>query len=306
MATQQTGPAWLAALNDARVSTGVARIVEDRMSSDADAQHARYLVKTHARFEMGAQMHDEDPSSQFYTAAGRAAGKTGDVIPPTHSSLSDGECIEIWLTAPFHALPMLDPELRDAGFGRYCEAGWCAAVLNFGRGSTWSLNGKQGVDHSEHPRFTETSIAPDAGAARVVYPQPLESPGSGAIVKFARFMGGEWPNPLSACAGYSPPTGSIILVSFGRDFVPKVDAYSVTLDDRAMESCLITADGYRSADQTQVKAATGGLTRYAAALIVPRAPLVAGKSYRVSVVSEGKSYSWSFKVDPYPFDAGGT
>lgn len=291
----QTGAEWLVALNAARTAAGLAPIVDNRMLSDADARHAQYLVKTRGRFEVGAQMHDEDPSSAWYTAAGQAAGKTGDVIPPSHSSLSDSESIETWLKGPFHALPMLDPELRDAGFGRYCEAGWCAAVLSFGRGSSWSLNGTHGVDHPEHQRFTEISITPDAGAARVAYPEPIEFPGNGAIVKLARFTGGEWPNPLSACAGYSPPTGSIILVSLGRDFVPKIDDYSLSLDGRVMESCLVTADSYRSTDQTQVQAATGGLTLYAAALIVPREPLAPGH-YRVALEEAGKLYQWGFTV----------
>jgi uncharacterized protein YkwD len=298
-------PEWLARINEARRAVGVPPIVESQFLSDADTKHARYLVKNHARFALGAKMHDEDQGNPWYTPTGQAAGATGDVIPPSHSELTDDEAIEGWLLAPFHALPILDPTLREAGFGRYCEAGWCAAVLNFGRGSSWSLSNtaQAGGSYPQHQRFTESSIA-DASEPqqRTSFPKPIEFPPDGATVKHVRFGLHEFPDPLSACTDYQRPTGSIILISFGRDFSPHISDVSLTMDGKSIETCTVTADSYRSSDPSQQKAAQSGLQHYAAALIIPRAPLVAGKSYSVSVTSDEKTYKWSFKTDQYPFD----
>jgi uncharacterized protein YkwD len=294
-------PEWLLQINEAREGAGLTPIVDNKFLSDADARHARYLVKNHARFELGAKMHDEDPSNPWYTSTGQVAGRTGDVIAPSHSELTDDEAIEGWLLAPFHALPILDPTLREAGFGRYCEAGWCAAVLNFGRGSSWSLTNTAPV--AQHQRFTESSIS-DATEPQEsgLLAKPIEYPSDGATVKHVRFRMREFPDPLSACPNYQMPTGSIILISFGRDFSPVISDASLTTDGKALETCTVTADSYRNSDPTQLNAAQSGLKHYAAALIIPRAPLDAGKSYSVSVTSGEKTYQWSFKTDQYPFD----
>ena len=299
------GPEWLLQINEARTTAGLMPIVDNKFLSDADARHARYLVKNHARFELGAKMHDEDPNNPWYTPTGQVAGRTGDVIPPSHSELTDDEAIEGWLLAPFHALPILDPTLREAGFGRYCEAGWCAAVLNFGRGSSWSLgNAAQAANsYPQHQRFTESSISAATDAQEsATLPKPIEYPSDGETVKHVRFTMREFPNPLSACPNYERPTGSIILISFGRDFSPNLSDVSLTTDGETLETCTVTADSYRNSDPSQMQAAQSGLKHYAAALIIPRASLQAGKSYSVSVTSGEKTYRWSFKTDPYPFD----
>ncbi|HEY6419331.1 MAG TPA: CAP domain-containing protein [Candidatus Binataceae bacterium] len=290
-------------INQARESVGVPPIVDNQFLSDADAQHARYLVKNHANMAFGAKMHDEDKGNPWYSPAGQAAGRTGDVIPATQSGLTDDQAIEVWLSGPFHALPILDPTLREAGFGRYCEDGRCAAVLNFGRGSSWSLNaGTTASSVPQHQRFTEQSISDDTESQRTLLPSPIEYPHDGATVKRVRFGEHEWPNPLSACPGYQAPSGSIILISFGRDYSPQISDVSLTMDGKPRETCTVTADSYRSSDPSQLKAAQSGLKRYAAALIIPRAPLEAGKLYSVSVTTDAKTYQWSFKTDQNPID----
>jgi uncharacterized protein YkwD len=302
---KNSGPEWLWRINEARTDTGLTPIVDSKFLSDADARHARYLVKNHAGFELGAKMHDEDPGNPWYTPTGQAAGRTGDVIPPSHSELNDNEAIEGWLLAPFHALPILDPTLREAGFGRYCEAGWCAAVLSFGRGSSWSLGSAAQTVNSypQHQRFTESSISASTEAQDgTSFSKPIEYPSDGETVKHVRFTLREFPNPLSACPNYERPTGLIILISFGRDFSPNLSDVSLTTDGETLETCTVTADSYRSPDPSQVQAAQSGLKHYAAALIVPRASLQAAKSYTVSVTSGEKTYRWSFKTDQYPFD----
>jgi hypothetical protein len=178
-------------------------------------------------------------------------------------------------------------------------------VLNFGRGSSWSLgNAAQAArTYPEHQRFTESTIS-DATEPeqRTLFPKPIEFPPDGATVKNVRFRLREFPDPLSACLDYQRPTGSVILISFGRDFSPIINDVSLTMDGKPRETCTVTADSYRSSSPSQLNAAQSGLKHYAAVLIIPRAPLEAAKSYSVSVTSDEKTYQWSFKTDRYPFD----
>ena len=88
-------------------------VEEKRAFSDGDFQHARYLVKNHmSGLGSGADMHSENPGNVWYSEEGLEAAKASDVIPPSPSSFDDDQAIDLWMSGPFHALPILDPELR--------------------------------------------------------------------------------------------------------------------------------------------------------------------------------------------------
>ncbi len=63
-----------------------------------------------------------------------------------------------------------------------------------------------------------------------------------------------------------------------------------------MKTCLVTALSYKNPDLTRTKSAQGNLHLYAAALLIPREPLMTGK-YDVSISKE-RPYKWSFAVEP--------
>jgi uncharacterized protein YkwD len=293
-------PAWLRQMNQARTASGLGPIEDSAFLSSADLKHAEYLVKTHATFALGAKNHDEDESSPFYSAIGRAAGKTGDVIADADARLTDQEAIDGWLYAPFHALPILDPELKEAGFGRYCSTQSCAAVLNFGRGSSWSLNGAkpQSADGAPHHQFKQLSHFAGDTSTRIVFPRPVLFPPDGGASAHAAFRDGEWPLPYSGCAGYELPTGPIALASFGRDFAPTVSDSSFTVDGHAVDSCVVTAATYNTPDSEQLKAAKSGLEHFAAVFVIPREPVGKDSNCRVSISTDAGNAEWSFRIDP--------
>ena len=58
-------------------------VLEDPQLSEADALHARYLVKSYAEAirnsTIGAEAHEENPASPWYTEKGMRAAKKSDV-----------------------------------------------------------------------------------------------------------------------------------------------------------------------------------------------------------------------------------
>jgi hypothetical protein len=61
-----------------------------------------------------------------------AAAQNGDVDPPCQGCplLSGSQQIDDFLAVPFHRLLILDPQIREIGYGSYTEGGLQAAVLS--------------------------------------------------------------------------------------------------------------------------------------------------------------------------------
>jgi uncharacterized protein YkwD len=288
------GPQWLARLNSYRRATGLKAVTQNQAQSAADLKHARYLVKNFKpNSSLGIEMHEEDESNRWFSREGRRAGQTSDVIAPSSGAIDESEAIDTWLSAPFHALPMLDPDLLEAGFGLYCENQVCAAVLNVGRGENWRKRQKLVAVAVDSDTGTETMLT---GESRVLE-HPIEYPPPGSTISDGQFNGMEWPNPLSACPGYLAPSGLVILISFGTEFDPAIGEASLSTEGRPVESCLVTALSYKNPDLTQTNSAHGNLHLYAAAFLIPREPLRPGK-YDVSISKDQQPYKWSFAVEP--------
>ena len=143
-------PEWLARLNYYRAMVRLPPVLEDPQLSEADALHARYLVKSYAEAignsTIGAEAHEENPASPWYTEKGMLAAKKSDVSywqeakhpvgEPVSEPVGDhapppgempwgspGWSIDGWVGIPFHRLSLISPYLRRSGFGRYCEGG---------------------------------------------------------------------------------------------------------------------------------------------------------------------------------------
>jgi uncharacterized protein YkwD len=131
--TSSTAPSsdnWLTRINYYRAMAGLERVSRDSRMSDGDVKHARYMVKNYVgRSDLGLDAHHEDKHNQWYTAEGSIAGLTSDVIPPGSIELTDKQAIDMWVAGPFHRLPILNPALKEAGFGSYSEDGESAMAL---------------------------------------------------------------------------------------------------------------------------------------------------------------------------------
>lgn len=285
---------WLARINYYRVMAGLDRASRDSKMSDGDVKHARYMVKNYVgRTDLGLDMHREDKHNQWYTAEDSMAGLTSDVIPPGGIELTDKQAIDLWVAGPFHRLPILNPSLKEAGFGSYSEDGESAMALQ--------LREPSALEHSAAFKPAPRSyIMPaqriDDDQSRESAQRAVEFPPANAIVPLAAFDSGEWPNPLASCPGYKAPTGIPITVQLGGRATPKIQSATLTTNQQPLESCAFDASTYRGDDETQTVTGRAVLESYGAVVLVPRARLHSGASYEVSIVADGKSYQWTFQV----------
>jgi len=183
------------------------------------------------------------------------------------------EAIDGWISIPFHRLWILNPDLHRAGYGQYCEAGTCVGALNV-------LAGADPVAATPKPRG-----------------RPIEFPPDGSALKL-RSGEGEWPDPLAACPGYSPPMGLAITLQLGALAAAKLSAYSIKLAGdagAAIEACGFDAGTYVNPDPEQQSRVRDTLRDFGAVVVVPRAPLRPG-TYTVSITASGRQYTWSFSV----------
>ena len=112
--------------------------------------------------------------------------------------------IEWWIAGPFHRPQIVNPDLRQVGFGQYC-----------GRKSLRVAS----LDLMQRSRAARCPAA-------IRYASPIEIPPDGATVKPSGF-GGEWPSPTSPCAGY-PYNASAITIQVGINMAATISDASLT------------------------------------------------------------------------------
>jgi uncharacterized protein YkwD len=294
-------PGWLKRLNYYRSLAKLNPVVEDPALSNGDRAHAAYIVKNFgdriAHGGLGAEMHTEDPGREGFTPAGLEAAKSSDVDVwfmegPAGEGAGTADpdewtkerapgspqwSIDGWMSIPFHRMPMLNPTLSSAGFGFYCESGACASALNLMSGAKRSPPSAAGVA------------------------SPIEFPPDGSTIGMRSF-GNEWPDPLTNCAGYAPPTGLAITLQLGTWLDTKLSDYSVVREnadganDTSIESCGYGSSDYSNPDANLQELGRGILKTSGAVVVVPRAPLDKGAKYAVSVTVNGTVYAWRFSI----------
>jgi uncharacterized protein YkwD len=265
---------WLRRLNYWRSITNLRTVVENGGLSDGARKHSRYLVKRAIQDDtgwlVGADMHSEDPRNPWYTAAGLAAGKNGDVDPPCRGCqlISDDQHVDIFVNAPFHRFRALDPDADQVGYGSYSEAAMDAATLN----------------------------VPLSAVGQGTFSAPIEFPAPGSIVPLSAFQG-EWPDPLASCPGYKEPAGLAVTLELGRWITVTSAAHSFSQGNKIIASCLLDAPSYTNADQQMREFVRDILKTWGAVIVIPREPLTSGTDYSISITANDKDYKWSFTVE---------
>jgi uncharacterized protein YkwD len=266
-ATTQPPLEWLDYVNWLRSLGGLPVLTENPSWSTGGWNHARYMVKNDY---IG---HDEDPANPWYTEDGDAAAGSSDVMVSGYVDSTDIDAIDLWMSGPFHGLGIIDPALTVTGFGSYREAdgGWdMGACLDVIRGLG--------------------SIPPS-----ITF--PLFWPGDGGTMPYTSFNGGEWPNPLSSCSGYSPPSGPPIYLQIGSsNQVPSVSAHSFQQAGSPLVHCVFDETNYTNADTNAQTTGRAILNMRDAIVLMPRDPLNPGLTYTVSITNSGTAYTWSFTV----------
>ena len=296
-------PGWLKRVNYYRAMAKLPPIVEDPALSKGDLAHATYLVKNFGdKIEhggsIGAEMHTEDPTKPGFTPLGLEAGKSsvvdvyytsGNAAAGARNSSDPDEwaadrapgspewSIDGWMSIPFHRAPILNPRLERAGFGIFCESGVCSAGLNLPDGSQHHM-----------PRGTMTT--------------PIEFPPDGSTITMRSFAN-EWPDPLTSCPGYEPPSGLAITLQLGADMDTHLSGYSlkrVNTDGSsvALDVCGFDSISYSNPDGYSQQLGRGVMKNDGIVVLIPRSPLAKGAKYAVSMTANDKKYDWTFAIRP--------
>lgn len=260
-------PDWLNHVNDYRALASLPALGENPTWSHGDWLHARYMVKNDF---IG---HSEDPNNSWYTAEGSAAAQNSNVAVSSSAGLSDNAAIDLWIQGPFHAVGILDPGLAVVGYGSYHEA-------DGGYQTGAALDVLRGL-----------------GSIPATIKFPVKFPGNNKTVGYRSYNGGESPNPLSSCAGYTVPTGLPIILQIGDgSLTPNVSAHSFKQGGAELEHCIYDETNYTNSSSSNQSLGRSVLGARDAIVLIPRAPLVAGDTYTVSITTNGTTYTWSFAV----------
>ncbi len=257
---------WLTRVNELRSWANLPPVTENSDWSNGCVLHSRYVVKN------DELTHYEDPNNPWYTQEGYDAGRNGNVMCSSDINTTDVYAINLWMVGPFHGLGIIDPRLERSAFGSYREAigMWkMAATLDVLRGLNWS--------------------------AQVNY--PVFWPANGKTVDLSRFTGGEYPNPLSSCPGYTAPTGLPVIIQLGTGSVtPNITAHSFKQGNTALDHCIFDETTYTNSDSGAQQLGRSVLNMRDAVVIIPKAPLQPGQTYTVSITNGTTAYTWSFTI----------
>jgi len=266
--SSSSGTDWVKQVNYYRSMAALRPVANDPTLSGGCLNHARYLVENYGAVVkgggiLGSAVHDEQTDKKDYTEEGANCASNGDVAWGC-GPFTESDSVDHWVEGPFHRLGILNPALERAGFGEFQVDGcWFSAIRLLG-----------------HPDYMR-------------YERPIYFPPDGSTIGL-RWRGGEWPNPLDGCPGYSEPVGLPITVQLGYGFYPHLTSHSLTEGGLAVDHCAYDAQGYSSTDRYMQEYARTVLHSHAAIVLIARHPLAAGKTYTVSVTADGKNYQWSF------------
>lgn len=258
---------WRAIINLYRAQAGVAPLAEVASWSQGARDHARYVV------ENDAIGHTQNPLLPFATDAGAAAAANGNVAGWFSSPVTAQEAVELWLGGPFHGVGLLDPDLRQTGFGLRTDGASpgveSAAVMDV-------LRGVQSGANTTYPRLW---------------------PGNGASIPLTT-LAPEAPEPLTSCPGYARPAGQPLYAFFAS--APTVTSVVLrnAISGLTLERCVITETTYANPDPDLRDIGRSVLALRHAVVVIPRQPLVEGQRYEIAVTANAQSKTSSFTVGP--------
>jgi hypothetical protein len=261
-----------------RTLSKVPTLAENCADSAGAKAHARYIVENYLSGNRhalaGSKMHTEDPRNSWYTSAGKAAAQRGDISTGTEES-SPAQVVDGLMAVPFHRVTMLDPHIRRVAYGDYCRGRLCSGVFV--------------ISSPDRPKVMRVSYGQ--------FPSAIEFPPDQAVLPLTwSVLGeGEWPDPLSGCPGYAQPAGQAITLQFDSRFIPQLLSFEIKRDGTAVEACGFDSSSYTNPINSVQIWGRNGLKGFAAIALIPRAPLMAGTIYTVTVSVEGER-------NPYPFD----
>lgn len=260
----------LTRLNELRALAQVPPVGENAALSAGCLQHASWILRN------GLLQHGEPANTLGYTVQGDRAGQQSNLSASQDADTVLSEHIDSIMVAPFHGLGFIDPLVRGFGLGYLRDAH-----------SNTSLRSAGVIDIIGDRRAN----LPEGVAYPILWPAP------GQTLPFTGFDGLEYPNPVPLA---SPPFGCPLIIQTGRfDNPPHVTAYTLQRDDGEPQGCFeIDENTYLNSDAQEQALGRSVLRGRNAIILIPRSPLVPGRSYTASVTNHGELIRWSFSVSP--------
>ncbi len=269
-ATRPTQPpedaAWPEQVGYIRSLAGLPGVTENSAYTDGCYNHARYMVKTD-------DVNHEEAPGPWYSDAGNQAALNSVLFVYGDTTIATRTVFNSWMTGAFHGVSLIDPRWQTTGYGSFAED---IGVWKFGA----CMDVNRGL-----------------GDVPVGVTYPVFWPGNGTTIPVLRFVGPESPDPLSSCPGYTSPTGPPIYLLMGDGTtVPTVTASSFQGDSGALDHCIFDESTYANPNATFQQIGRDVLGARDAVILLPKAPLAAGKTYTVSITVNGVARTWSFNT----------
>ena len=273
--TNVPGPNWLRYYNQFRTQSGLPQLSENSAWSIGAAAHSVYMMNNQLT------VHAQDPNKPGYSAAGNEAGVNGNIAVSGWEGASDLWPIDYWMSAPFHAVPMLNPLLTQTGYGTFRDAS-----NSFKMTATIDVSSQR--DLTLPPGLTF----------------PITYPRDGGEIWVLSYSLPEFPNPLTACSGLQKPVGAPIILQIGDgSLVPSVTQTALTTSSGTrLTHCVIDETRYVNSNAYQQQQGRTILDKQDAIVLIPAQPLAVGETYTASVTVNGETIEWSFTAVSPPTD----
>lgn len=270
---EDTTIAWLNRVNGYRAQAGLSLLSENAAWSSGAALHARYMVKTDQVTDYQLVVNPE------YTPEGAEAARHSLLLGAGAVTTTDEAAIDLWLRSPFQGLGLLDPELRQTGFGSYREADGGTIQM------AAALDVQRGWNETPAPAY------------------PVYWPGNGQTVRLRSYSGGDDPDPLKhpGCTG-SQGLPIILQVGDGSLNVGLAasDPTLLRTGSTLLSHCAFTESSYAAGSSTDTTYGRLLLSTRDAIVLLPKDPLIPGVTYTVSITATlngaAQTYTWSFTV----------
>ncbi len=249
---------WLYWVNYYRAMANLGPVTENPAYNDGCWKHARYMYKNNS------SGHYEDKKNRWYTPEGDTAAWMSVLFPGT---VNNQLAIEGWMRAPYHAIGILNPKLKQVSFGAYRVKGRGPAVLDVGSGKDW------------FNRIPSSSIN-----------YPIKFPADNKTTRLLTFWGGEVPDPMDCTPGYKSKTGPSktglpIIVQLG--FSGDATSSYFKRGNKSLKHFVLDYKNCQHNSSAEL-------------ILIPRKPLMPGSKYDVSISGINTdnnipfSYQWSF------------
>lgn len=264
---------WLEYLNEVRWQSGMPRVTLDEAISMGAQAHSEYMGRNDnpvARMQL--------VNNPFYSDEGRIAAYRSNIYALSVPGGTDLWSMNFWLSAPFHALGLLDPQLERVGYGRFRDDLGLVKVASV-------LDVQSGLSDAP-PNVTYPIYYPPNGGTSFVLRQSLL----------------EYPEPTASCPGFEKPTGPPLIVQLGDGrLTPNVTEFQVWVDGVPVETCAFDETTYSNpADFAQVRGREL-LNWRDAVVLIPRHPIGVGQQVQARVVANGSVYAWGYTAVAPPY-----